>query len=486
MAIVNVLTVVEIDLWDGAETQVLRLANVGFVGGDDARYLYHPEIDQPVQIGVRISGEQYGEAIRGQSNGGLIVFNLNEDLWEYLDYHWIGREFRVYAGDLSDSYEDLSLVYRGVVDDLSHDTMKATVNTTTTAIELNTAFAKLLYDEAVDTTINESLNGKPKPIVIGTCYNIAPPLIDEATITYQLTIPDYPLAEVMQVRVGGTVWDYTSSTSPVRGQWHVDLTTGILILGAVALNGDVRADVRGVDYASINAAVLIRTLVESAGGTVNDDSMTQFATDAGYQVGYYTGTEPINIDDMLDDITAGLGAWWAVNDIGEIIAGVIQAPEEITDVDYDKVEIADCKLVGIIPPAYKIRVEYQRNWNPVSQFFDAVTEAEQQRWKEGGVIAEPFDDGENGAIKTAEPRAIDAPLIRSIVVNEASALGIRDRLQVAWSVARRLYDLTIQASAPDLYSNVGFDYQMVTGFRGRVHSTVKSIGGGRNQVQVWG
>ena len=108
-----------------------------------------------------------------------------------------------------------------------------------------------------------------------------------------------------------------------------------------------------------------------------------------------------------------------------------------------------------------------------------------------------------GDVLLKEIKSLD-PDIEVIIISEQSSIetavellkegafdyivkqeDIRDRLSEAWGTARRLYDVSARITAPALYSTVSVSYMMVSG-NFRVHSTVRSLGGGLPVLQLWG
>lgn len=461
----------------------LRLGSEGFVTTiDGERQAFDPRLFVPIQIGSRIAAEQYGTPVRGAANGGTIDFTLGSgrlgadpDIWPWLAHHWKGRTFRVYLGDPGDAYEDLELAYTGRVDNLTHDTLRASIGTTDARSDLDVPIVDDLYADSAP----EALRGRPKPELRGQRNCIAPVLIDEAALIYQVS--RLPLDDITELRVGGIPWDRVAS-SPGPAQWAPNLAAGTFQLGGSTEGGEVRVDAKATGWASLTTAELVRQIVTEAGGTVNAAAMAGLDAAAPYLIGWDTTTEPVNRLNALDEIMAGIVGFWTPRTDGSITAGVLAAPSSGATLALSRVGIQRLQLAGLVPPAWRIRIEHSRNAQPGTQFFDAVSEADQQKWRSGGIIAPAFEDE---TIKTAEPRAVDVPLIRSLVNTEADAVAIRDRASVAWGVERRLYDVSAYVPAPELYVTASVDFQMVAG-NFRVHSTLRSLGGGATALQLWG
>lgn len=473
------LVAIEIDSFDGVETQTQRYFSgrdplTATISGD--RVQYRPGLLVPFKYGATINAEQYGSAVRGAANGGDISFDMNAADWTALAYHYQGRAVRAYAGDAADGYAGLSLAYTGRVTDMRHSlggVIRAQLSTTDAGVDLDNP----LVDDQYDDTQLEPLRGLPKPELRGSCKSVQPVLIDDVNQIYQITRLGTLLA-VDRLTVGGVEWQSASGT-PGAGQYSVDLTDGTVTLGSTTLGQEVRVDAR---TAPITTAGLVTATVTEAGGVVDAAAMAQLDIDAPYEIGWFTGTAPINRLDALDQIMASIGGYWLFNTEGEFTAGVLGSPSASASMTLTSITIQSMSLASLIPPAWRIRIEYARNWQPVTNFLEGVTDAEKEAMSQPGIIAAPFEDD---SIKTAEPRAIDVPLIRSLVQTEADAIAIRDRLIPAWSVARRIYDVTANVTVPALYGTVAVSFQMVSG-NFRVHSVVNSLGGDPVQLRLWG
>ncbi len=486
----DLVTVVEIDTWDGSATQTLRLSDVGPVIGTAA----DPRLYVPIEIGSRIVADGYGDVLAtAGSNGGSLDFALargrvgataeiaDPETWAWLDRHWTGRVVRVYAGARGDSFEDYALSYTGRADDLTHDTLRASVKVADPSIDLDDVLVSDLYPK--DDTVPTTIQGRPKPELRGQATNVAPILLTDsdlgAPLVYQVS--RLPLDDILEVRVGGIPWDRVD-INPLAGQWTADLVNGKITLGGITGGLDLRCDARGVGWETLTTAQLMMDIITEGGGAVDTLAMAALDEDAPYLVGWWTGTEEVNRLAAIDEITTSVAGWWGTGIDGTVSAGVLDEPAEIADVEITGIEIASLQLTKLLPPAWRIRIEHSRNWSPLSSFADAVIETDKQRWEDPGVIAAAY---ENEAIKTDEPRAIDMPLIRSLVLNEADALDIRNRAARVFGAPRRMYEAKAWVDAPDLYYTASLDYMMVSGSF-RAHGVVRSFGGGPTTLQLWG
>lgn len=486
---------VEFDLWDeslpGIRTLRIAAGNGGVysLDGNRNRVIYEDRLILPIQIGIKISGEQYGQSIRGTANSGVIEFAIgDEGIWPWLGYHWVGREFRIFQRDddldLEDDLEGFDPIYIGKILDLTHNTIKASVKITDSSLTFDKPLISNLYEEGdpnLSETTAKTLVGLPKPKIWGQVKNIAPILENESLQTWRLSSSS--LSSVDELRVGGVPWDKVIGV-PGAGEWSVNLVTGVVTLGSVTLGGEVRCDVKAIGWESLTSGGFINEIVSGEGMEVDSLALSNFNTLTPGLIGFYSSNSPINIQDVFDMIMLGAGGWWGTKMNGKVVIGGLEAPNVIGSKTLNEVNISSLQLFGLILPAWRIRVEYERNWEPVSTFFSGVTDAEQKQQAAGGIIAPKF---ENNGIKTLEPKALDAPLIRSLFVDEVEANRVRDRLSLAWGVTRKLYDLVVYEDGLELYDTIEVDYLMVGG-KFRIHGLLLNIDVGNNfyNLQVWG
>jgi len=488
---------VEIDLHaggtGGATTLdvLLQLCNAGPLIRDSAglKTQYEPRLVTPILLGTRISAELYGRPSAPQPNAGTIEIMLDRNWpWFQFQYHWLYRTFRVYEGIApTGDFADLDLVYTGRISAIVYDNQKATLTTTDASADLD----KPLVDVVYNATYPVAIQGKPLPQLWGTGYSIEPRLIDEANLIYHVS--RRPLDSVIELRVGGVPWRQVAAP-PAQGEYSVDLVNGTVTLGSITGGGDVRCDAKDAAWATCDTAALITAIALQGGAAVDNAStastMDQLSADFPALVGYYAN-EAINILDALDDIVAGNLCYWATNAAGEIIAGFLFAPElSIPDFALTDLQIVSAQLSQSLPPCWRVRTEYARNWQPTSSFFGAVTEDEQARWRATGLTTQPpsFAGFDPDQIRLLDPKAEDI-LLKSVVVNQADAETLRDHLAggLTGAIARGIYDVTAWLPAADvaLYRNVLMSYHLLQK-QCRVHGALRSIGGGPAQLQLWG
>jgi len=471
---------------------MLRIGNRGtltrVVGGE--LHEYDPRLTNlPIQLGATItvtgsiSVTQYGSPTRTQPNGGTIEFTLDEKVWEFLSYHWIGHKFRVYEGENDDPARadvdaDLTQVYAGRIANITYDTKTASIQTTDETIQWDNPLITDFYDPATPVAIR----GRPKPYVWGLAYSIKPEIEDEANQIWGVSHRPGGLDQILEVRVGGIPWNLNAAGPPGPGEWTPNLANGTFQLGSPPLSFDVRCDAQQGQF---TLAGLLTDIITTAGGELNLNSMRELNVAIPGLAGFATSTSPVNRLNAIDEFMTAAGCWWGVNALGKVVAGVIDTPGTKATLALTKIQTNTIALNTVQPPAWRIRVGYRRNWEPETNFAPAVLQTEQARWGALAPIIEPhFEDN---TVLTTEPRAVDVPMLPSSLVVQTDALAVQSRLVRAWGTIRSLFDATAFLRPEDikLYDTVAVDYMMVTGHF-RITSAIRAIGGGPATLQLWG
>ncbi len=482
---------VEVDVFDENDDPLtIRMGNRGTIKRtvDGVLYQYEPRLAQiPLQLGTTINVTQYGSPVRGQPNGGVIQFEVDAAIWQWFQYRWIGQTFRVYEGQSVDPIqtdvdEDLTLVYVGRIASLKHDTLIGTLQTTDESLQWDNPLVTSFYD----TSFPAPLQGKPKPFLWGYGFGIEPQIEDEATQKYAVSHRPGGLDFISQVRVGGIPWNFNAAGPPSQGEWTPDLPNGTFVLGSPTLGMDVRCDAQqGV----FSVAGLIRWMIEDAGGEVDDDYMGRLDAALLVPISYATSTTPVNRLDAIDDFVTNSGCWWSCGPLAKAIAGVIDVPAAIANTLLDDGSrgraIKTLDLNTIHPPAWRIRVGYQRNWSPETGFAPSVLQVEQNKWSTSGQVYEPHY--ENNDILDLEPRAVDVPQLTGTFVAKNDAHVVQQRLVPAWGTVRSLFDVTayLRPEEITLYDTVAVNYMMVSGLF-RITSAIRAVGLGPATLQLWG
>lgn len=478
------LVLVIFSLYSHEETspaQTLSLSNL-------AHRSYEPALITPVEVGSRIDFNSSGGRV--VPNGGVIRFELNENTRPYLGYRWIGSSFEVRTGNEGDDIQSMATAYVGKVTGISHDLYTATVQITDNRPKLDKPVERTFYDD----DDLPAIANRPQPLLIGKRNSIEPVLEDEATWTYRITEDVSPVfgdlaLTINELRVGGVPWDFAAS-SPSPGQYTYTATNGTFTLGGEP-SGEIRVDAEVGAYTTADILVLLAT---AAGCQIEAGAADACDAIAPYEIGFYLGPDPINYQDLMDQVAAPQLCFWGFTDAGSFTVGALERVSTRDIPVLDKKDIRSLRLVNGSPPAYRVTVEHSRNQSPATQFFDSVPQSERQQLSSPGVAAEIYDATViSPDFLTAEPQALDLPIIRSLVNTDADALAIRTRAANLWTNTVYSYDVEVERTDIALYDNIAVDYIDLPvyefgtiGSEGnfRVYGILKRFGGGPNVVNL--
>lgn len=191
--------------------------------------------------------------------------------------------------------------------------------------------------------------GQPIPICLGRCFNVSPALINEATRTYQ--VHDGAIHAITAVRENGVAIPYSAN-----------LAAGTFTLTNNA-KGRVTADVDGAKPAGVwlqSAAQMITHLVSRFGIA----TPAGLATLPAYQLGLYISGDK-TLADVLDDISASVGAAWYYSRTGQLQWLFFNGPgAAVQSIVADGIEEDTLWPRRRIAPAKTVKVGYRRNWTP--------------------------------------------------------------------------------------------------------------------------
>lgn len=316
-----------------------------------------------------------------------------------------------------------------------------------------------------------------------------------------------------------------------QGQWMVDIGNGTVQLGSDPGGADVRVDAQAVGWGTLTLAGLITQIVTRKGTAVNSASMAQLDLDWAAGVGLYTGTADVNCLNILDEITAAEVCWWTFDATGAVEAGVFDIaafrpdllllgsqPNVPLDRNFlpsaafaalDPIPkmINSLAQVGVIPPAYRIRVGYAGRASPETAFLAGATAQEQTDLSAPELIADwspalaasglyELSPSEGVAMRAINPRAQDV-YISSIGNSYTDALGIRTRLvqRVIGGIDHHLWTVTVRMDATKvklmssiivLWIDENNRNRTIYSGSFRVTSAIMALGSGPQQLELWG
>lgn len=262
-----------------------------------------------------------GTRLGGRSIPALGSITLCNDgsLDTWLGYCWPGWPFTIRILRRGDSWSAAEVVAKGVVQDIDY-----TADTITILVaDRQQIFAKpLARDKYAGTGGFEGgadLKDKYKPVGFGPVFNVTAVPVDPANGWYDLHtgVHSDPMMAVDSVEDKGVALTPSASNPPPPGCYYADLTNGrirVTTSPVGPLTVSFRGSKTGGVYVS-TAADIARRLVASFGGLadpgeIDTASIAALNTANSAAVGYWAGTDAVNLDEVLDTVLGSVGAAW--------------------------------------------------------------------------------------------------------------------------------------------------------------------------------
>lgn len=370
---------------------------------------------------------EMSEVFIGTSRIALGEFELflDDELQTLIDTAVFGgQQVRMYVCDPSWPLADAGQILVGQIEQLDANG----ADTATLSFRDRAA----LFDRLIQqSTISSGPSiGKPKPLCIGQCFNIAPVLLDHVTKTYQ--VHDGAVSAISDVRENGMSIPFTANTA-----------TGTFTLTNNA-TGRVTADVQG--------AIVSSTYLTTADQIINYiiTGVMSLAAPVGaslptYTLGLYLDDDK-SVAEVLDEIASSVGGAWFFNRLNQVTKvhfnGLTAPSDELTP---DDIEEDSLLPVRRITPAKSVTLGYARNWTPQGDGLAGVVRedypelATQYEQTESVVVAE------NVGIVTTYPDAADIVVSTLISLKIDAETEAARRATIA-STQRAVFELTSFAS----------------------------------------
>lgn len=303
------------------------------------------------------------------------------------------------------------------------------------------------------------LQGKPKPVLRGGCFNVTPVDVNTSKLIRQASHD--PIRDVAAVYDSGALLARNTGTAyasqveieasaPGEGEYQVWKDGGMIRLGSAPI-GQLTMDViEGTTPADRTAAAMYRRCLEDAGVSPSAISAADCAAlDAANRatLGLYY-TQEITLQQVLDDICRSVGAWWGTDKDGLWRIKRLEAPSgspslALTVVDIVGGSLRRVPLSSDGIPVHRVTVAAVENYTPqTSGLAGNVSAARRarlaQRWQDAVAVDEAI---------AAE--FLLSPELR--VESKLSCLGAAqveaDRLLALHGVRRDCFEFTVIATA---------------------------------------
>lgn len=351
---------------------------------------------------------------------------------------------------------------------------------------------------------DSSLAGKCKPLAYGQVRQVEPVCVDSFNLIYQwhdgsVQGPSALSDGAVALTGDGDVSDLRTTTV-TSGHYKTDNARGLLRLGATPA-GKLTLDGQGDNsggYVS-TAADLVRRIVTRKGGITDPDgldvaTLTAANTANSAVHNYATRLDAINIEAVIDELAASVGAFWTYSRAGLFRFVILPTPGTpvATLGDADVVQDAMERVI-IPPPAKRVRLGYKRYWA-------TQTPGEMGTGVAASVQADLGQDyryvtAENGTVATAYLNAEQDELV-SLMDTAADAQAEANRRVTLTGVRRQLIHVPLVAGlfVYNMGDTIAFDSSItrygLAGWKGVVVGIVEDAGDGSGpgsiELDLWG
>ena len=433
----------------------------------NAQQHYEARIEQPGSIMRTTFRERQTSGSSQIGFGAITMTNADGGLDGLINYGFAGRPLTLRLGTQNaNGSTSWATVLRGTVEQADVSWQTALIRVRDRMLDISQPIQQTRYagSNALPNGLEglaQDLKGRPKPIVFGTVWNIAPPCVNTDRNIYQIH-------EGSAIQSIGNVYDrgvplsvgpvYTSqadmeSNTPASNHYRMwNSAAGCYIRSHATPTGLLTADVsRGAAVANRTVGQLYQQILLAAGvpqSDINAADITALDAAAGYECGVYVSHQnETNAVQLLDQLVASVGAWYGPDAAGVFRLGRIEIPTSgsattITATDVLKIERVATRDDGGGVPVWKVKVGYKRIQNVQDDLGSAVTELRRAYFAEEFRRVETSD----ATIKTAIPLAPEIEAL-TVLAQEADAASEAARLLTLYKTRRDMYEVTVRVDA---------------------------------------
>jgi len=415
----------------------------------------HPYISKPTDSTPnRIYDDLLVEAVDIETRiDGLISFGeitLIDDgsITDWVDRAWQGHEIRLYLGGPDWSRDDFRLHAQGINGGIT------SARRGEITFEMIDQSAKL--DEPIDTGSLPDDAG-PVPLALGKVYNA--PAFRSSTTTLEYTASYLAVTALTPKDIGNTV-PHTD-----------DLASGTFTLNN-ATNGELTVD---IEEQHNTPALIAQWVASEYGITVGEIDMP------AYTVGLYYSSE-VTGRQILDDLCNGLGAYWYLDPLGQLVMRqhVVPIAADVTlygdDIEDGQIELSETQA-----PWKSLNLRFGRNYAPLRTVAGVI---EDNNATEAARLKREWSESEASQTMTDYPLAEDVTR-DSCISNSADAVTERDRLMAIRAVRRDVYSIDAFMPIVEVGQSSAVEHPRMAGRLGRIISVSRSPTRGITSLEVW-
>jgi len=431
-------------------------------GGDTPEHIaFDTALADPGSITQTAFGDGRTGGATRLSLGEVRINNADSAYDNWIGYGFDGRRLTIRRGYGGSYPSDYETIFTGTVETVTVTRREAIIRLRDKQLIFDAAVLTDLYGgsnvlpNGIDGTAAD-LAGKPKPRLIGSCRNIAPPCVNTSKLVYQVHSGRVAeIAAVYDKALGLTfgvdranAGDLLSNT-PAAGAYDTCLAQGLFRLGSNPA-GQVTADAaQGAAAVDRTAASILLTLALEAGvaaGDVDAGDLSALAADAPAELGMWLSDAGVTYRQAMDRAANSVGAYFAFDPDGVLRAGRLVEPAgdpvlEIADYDVNEPFERRPARDGDIP-IWRVTVRHSRVWTvQASDIAASVSPA-----RRALIGSEYRDQSAFDATVKDQFRLAGEESIETLLISEADAANEAFRRLNLRKVRRSFYDVGITAA----------------------------------------
>ena len=483
----------------------LRLSDVGYItaaADTPASTPYPDRLLSPYNVEVRIPPPDTAQSVGELAFGVIELESGDEDLDARLAESWEGRQATIKVGGTYHvgratqgtlTFAQFVPRLRGTVQTVGWSDGRIVLTLREVLQQLREPLQSHVYDEG----FRVAIQGQRKPLRYGEIFNTEPVLIDEPTQIWQWH--DGKVDAVLAVRDqgvaltdAGDVANIFTAGAPAAGTYITQNSGGYIRLGAVPLGRitlDGRGDKTGNVYVNTTAGIAQRMAIRVGLADPADFDGGAFAAFPDASPIGYVVEEAESAVEAIAKLMAGAFGWLSTTHGGLLRIGRYKNPNASAAV----VTITDDTLEEIesetqIPPAWRVEVEYARNWTP--QDADALSDALSGEDRE--LYSQPVRIAayEDAAIKTTHKDA-RVVTIAGYQVSASDALALATEVFGVLSQRTARYRARVerqmfQRQPGDVVEVISADADLSAGRRLYVTGVAEDAAERSNDWELWG
>lgn len=350
MDIENAIFLIELDAYDSDLAAVDRhyYSSEEFVP-QDAPDEFLVRIQDPANFQRTLfsTGRTMGQSQMGFGN--TVLLNGDGELDDLTQHGIDGRRFALKMVERGDDYADAVTIFIGTQEqpEFTWSRMGIRIRDRQQVLDRPIQLEKYAGDnelpDGVEGVAND-LKGKPKPIALGYCFNVSPPMVNTAKLVFQVHVKR--IEEIVAVRDRGAALDagverasldLLMTTDPTPGEYDYYLgsaTEGAYFRLDANPSGQITCDIKGDKSDGTyrtTAADIVRHIVTTYGENpldeddIDDDAVSDLAELCPQVVGIWIDDE-INIVEVVDRLLGSIGAWSGFNRLNIFTMNRFDAP----------------------------------------------------------------------------------------------------------------------------------------------------------------